>query len=101
MKYLVLFKDSASAEPGLRARHMAEHLDFLERNAAAVRAAGPLRRADGGAAGGVWIVDAGSAKEVDALVKGDPFWPTGLRESVEILEWTQVFAEGQRKVALS
>jgi uncharacterized protein YciI len=29
-------------------------------------------------------------------VKADPFWPTGLRHSVRILSWSQVFADGKR-----
>ena len=33
---------------------------------------------------------------VEALVKEDPFWPTGLRRSVRILGWSQVFADGKR-----
>jgi uncharacterized protein YciI len=41
-------------------------------------------------------VEAKDAAEVDALVKADPFWPTGLRKSVRILAWTQVFADGKR-----
>jgi hypothetical protein len=31
-------------------------------------------------------------------VKEDPFWPTGLRRSVRILSWSQVFAEGKRLI---
>ena len=36
---------------------------------------------------------------IDALVKADPFWPTGLRKSVRILKWNQVFADGQQAQA--
>jgi hypothetical protein len=32
---------------------------------------------------------------VRRLCERDPFWPTGLRKSVRILEWRQVFADGQ------
>jgi hypothetical protein len=35
---------------------------------------------------------------VDALVKEDPFWPTGLRRSVRVLEWSQVFRDGKRLI---
>jgi uncharacterized protein YciI len=31
-------------------------------------------------------------------VKKDPFWPTGLRKSVRILAWKQVFADGRRSI---
>ena len=33
-----------------------------------------------------------------ARIKADPFWPTGLRRSVRILSWAQVFAEGRRLI---
>jgi hypothetical protein len=45
-----------------------------------------------------WLVEAESPEAVDALVKQDPFWPTGLRRSVRILGWSQVFADGSRRI---
>ncbi|MCB9959373.1 MAG: hypothetical protein H6843_12290 [Rhodospirillaceae bacterium] len=98
MKYAVLFEDDPSAGPGIRAAHMARHLAFLEAHAERVRAAGPLAKPDGQAAGGLWIVEAEDAEAVRGLVEADPFWPTGLRRSVQILAWTQVFADGRRQV---
>lgn len=94
MMYAVLFEDDndyADARP----RHMPDHLAFLERNAAAIHAAGPLKDVrDNTPAGGLWIVEADGPDAVQALVEADPFWPTGLRKSVRVLEWTRVFAEG-------
>jgi hypothetical protein len=49
---------------------MLEQHAFLQRNAARIR-----------------------AQAVRTLVEVDPFWPSGLRESVRILEWTRVFAD--------
>ena len=98
MIYAVLFEDNES-HAAMRAKHMADHLAFLERNAVSVQAAGPLKdMADGAPAGGLWLVVADSAAAVHALVKADPFWPTGLRKCYRVLEWTQVFAEGQRRI---
>jgi hypothetical protein len=98
MLYIVLFEDDP-ARADMRPRHMPAHLAFLEANAASIRAAGPLRdTAADTPAGGLWLVDADSAAAVTALVQADPFWPTGLRRSVRILEWTQVFADGQRRI---
>jgi uncharacterized protein YciI len=77
---------------------MAAHLAFLETNAARIRAAGPLRDPSGEPAGGLWMVDADGFDTVDALIKQDPFWPTGLRRSVRILLWSQVFADGERQI---
>lgn len=42
-------------------------------------------------AGGLWLVDADGPDSVMALVQADPFWPTGLRKDVRVLEWKQVF----------
>ena len=94
--YVVLFEDDATLGADVRHRHMAAHLSFLEHNTARIKAAGPLRALSGDPAGGLWIVEADSPDVIDALVKADPFWPTGLRHSVRILGWSQVFADGRR-----
>ena len=98
MLFAVLFEDNPGLESDPRAQLMPAHLDFLERNAPNIKAAGPLRDGDDRGAGGLWLVEAGSATEVQALVEDDPFWPSGLRKSVRILAWTQVFAEGRRRI---
>lgn len=91
MIYAVLFEDDP-AQTHKRTEHMSAHLAFLAANSAAVQSAGPLKDAESGAAaGGLWIVSAESPAAVRALVEADPFWPTGLRKAVRILEWTQVF----------
>lgn len=98
MMYAVLFEDNDDRAEE-RARHMSDHLAFLQLNAASIQAAGPLRDAAGGApAGGLWLVEADAAAAVRALVEADPFWPTGLRKSVRVLEWTRVFAAGKRRI---
>lgn len=98
MLFAVLFEDDPAARADLRAKHMPAHLAFLESHAAQVRAAGPLLEPDGGAGGGLWLVEAPDAEAVDALVRADPFWPTGLRKSVRMLAWRQVFADGRRLI---
>jgi uncharacterized protein YciI len=98
MIYILLFEDDP-ARADMRQRHMPDHLAFLEGNAASIRAAGPLRdSATGAGAGGLWLVEADSAATVTKLCREDPFWPTGLRRSVRVLEWTQVFADGRRRI---
>jgi len=96
MLYAVFFTDNAdNAE--IRKRLMPAHLSFLEQHRDRIRAAGPLREvADGTGAGGLWLVDAESHDAVTALVQKDPFWPTGLRKAVRVLQWSQVFADGRR-----
>lgn len=98
MRFAVLFVDD-ERHADQRRVHMARHLAFLERHADAIVAAGPLSDSrDGTGAGGLWIVEADEPKSVRTLVEEDPFWPTGLRQSVRILAWRQVFADGVRLV---
>ena len=98
MPYIILFKDNPDADPGIRKSHMPAHLSFLEAHSDQIDAAGPLTDAQGDPAGGIWVLDAGSVAEVEALIHKDPFWPTGLRQSYEILSWKQVFAKGKRQI---
>jgi uncharacterized protein len=96
--YVILFEDDSS-KADMRARYMADHLAFLKAHADVVRAAGPLIDAgDGSGAGGLWLVEADKIGDTEALCRADPFWPTGLRKSVRILEWKQVFADGKRLI---
>lgn len=98
MLHIVEFVDAPGHEE-TRDRLMADHLTFLERNAKAIRAAGPLfDPGDGSGAGGLWIVEADDASTVRALVEADPFWPTGLRAAVRVRRWHQVFSEGERLI---
>ena len=96
MLYAVLLSDNPG-KADIRPRLMPAHLEFLERHRAEIRAAGPLTEADGRGAGGLWLVEAEDPAVVTALVERDPFWPMGLRQSVRVLEWRQVFAEGRRR----
>jgi uncharacterized protein YciI len=96
MMYAVLFIDNP-AHADQRQRFMQDHLAFLEKNAARILAAGPLQE-NGAGAGGLWLVEADNADAVVALVHADPFWPTGLRQSVRLLAWTHVFADGRRLI---
>jgi uncharacterized protein len=100
VKFVVLFEDHAAMGVDVRRRHMREHLAFLEGNAVKIQAAGPLAASDGQGAGGLWLVNANDPSEVEALVKEDPLWPTGLRKSVRILVWNQVFADGRPLIAV-
>lgn len=94
MIYVVRFTDMPG-KADLRQANMAAHLDFLDTQRG-VLAAGPVFDTDGDGRGGLWLVEAGSATEVEDMVATDPLTRAGLRESMIILEWRQVFREGRR-----
>lgn len=98
MRFIILFEDQPGANQDIRKTHMAAHLSFLEASADKISAAGALSKPSGEAAGGLWLVDAETEDDVERLVHGDPFWPTGLRKSFTILKWNQVYADGARLI---
>lgn len=92
MIYCVLFEDD-DRHADMRQKHMQAHVDYLKRLGSAIHTAGPVRDPETSRpAGGLWVVEAESARAVRDMVEADPFWPTGLRKSVRILEWKQVFS---------
>jgi uncharacterized protein len=96
--FAVLLEDQTDNAAEIRRNHMAAHLDFLDRHAAAIRAAGPLHEGSSGQpAGGLMLIEAADAEAVQTLTQEDPFWHAGLRRSVRVLEWRQVFADGRRR----
>lgn len=98
MKYAILFEDD-DACAHKRPQFMADHLQFLGDNSDSIEVAGPMKDGlSGESAGGLWVVEADSVEQVQALVERDPFWPTGLRKSIRILEWTQVYAYGEKMI---
>ena len=98
MKYVILFEDNDEFAHK-RQEFMADHLEFLGRNTDKIESAGPLKESDGSTpAGGIWVVDVDDPAQAQALVEEDPFYPTGLRKSIRILEWTQVYANGQKMI---
>jgi len=98
MKMIILFTDNPAANPDIRARHMPDHLAFLEANGDAILAAGPLLQADGAVSGGLWLVEVADVQDAERLVETDPFFATGLRQDWEIRRWRQVFADGKRRI---
>jgi uncharacterized protein YciI len=95
--FAVLFDDDPARADAVRPAVMPDHLAFLDQHADVIRAAGPLRATDSAPAGGLWLVEAPDAEAVAALTRSDPFWAAGLRRSIRIQEWIQVFAEGKRR----
>ncbi|NLS00274.1 hypothetical protein HGP17_25895 [Rhizobium sp. P38BS-XIX] len=92
--FAVLFEDDRENAVALRKAYLQRHFGFLEANAASIRTAGPLSKEADAFAGGLWLVEADNAEDVDRLVKEDPFWAAGLRKSVQIFRWNRVFVDG-------
>ena len=93
MRFLVRFTDVPGMEDQ-RQKHMPAHLEFLASHGPAILGAGPLF-ADGTGQGGLWLVEADAPEDVDAMVRADPLFDTGLRQSWDILEWRQVARDGE------
>ena len=74
-----LFTDNPSADLALRGAHMPDHLVLLETHADVISAVGPLTTEAGAGMAGLWVVETEDIAEAEALVRADPFWPTGLR----------------------
>ena len=98
MLFAVIFMD----QPGkgdVRAQHLREHIQWLETNKNVIPIGGSLRQELGQAPkGGLWIADAQSKSQLEDLLKTDPFYIAGLRQSYEILHWSK--ANEDRKVLL-
>jgi uncharacterized protein len=92
MLFAVIFND----KPGqgrVRAAHLQAHIDWLERHKEVVRVAGSLRRApEAVPKGGLWIAEAASKAQLEALIESDPFFVAGLRQSYEVLHWSKANA---------
>src|SRR5437667_3976485 len=77
---------------GLIAQYYPAHVQWLKENESVILVPGALRsEPDSPPVGGLWIVRADSKAEVEALFRTDPFWVQGLRQSYEILHWSNAY----------
>ena len=92
MLFAIRFTDKPDCI-SLRERYLDEHLVWLHVRRNHIHVAGSLREtADSSPLGGLWIVEANSRHEVEKLYASDPFWVNGLRENVEILNFSSAFS---------
>ncbi len=98
MLFAVIFKDKPS-HGEVRAANLQSHIEWLEHNREVVPVGGSLRHEPSQVpVGGLWIAEAESKLQLEALLKTDPFYVAGLRQSYEILHWSKANAE--RKVQI-
>ncbi len=78
----------------VRTAFMQAHLDWLQQHSEQVLVAGSLRADPTDKPGGAcWIVRADSKQQVEDLLRTDPFWVRGLRQTVEVLFWSKAFPD--------
>lgn len=98
MLFAVIFTDKPD-HGEIRAANLLAHIEWLEQNKDIVPIGGSLRHELGDVPkGGLWVAEADSKAQIEALLKSDPFFIAGLRQSYEILYWSK--ANSERKVLL-
>jgi uncharacterized protein len=98
MLFAIIFTDKLG-HGELRAAHLQAHIDWLEQNKEVVPIGGSLRHETGETPiGGLWIAEADTKAQLDDLIRTDPFFVAGLRESYQILHWSK--ANAQRKALI-
>ncbi|TXN66583.1 YciI family protein [Methylobacterium sp. WL6] len=80
----------------LRRAARAEHLAFLEVQAARLLACGAKLSDDGSdAGGGLYLVDVETRAEAERFIAEDPFAKAGLFERVAIQRWRKAYLDGR------
>lgn len=98
MLFVVIFTDKTN-HGDVRAANLQAHIEWLEYHQDTIPVGGSLRERLGEIPkGGLWIAEAESKAQLEELLKTDPFYIAGLRESYEILHWSKANAE--RKVLI-
>lgn len=86
--YLVICRDGPGAAT-LRARHLDDHLEHVERHWTRYITAGPFREPGGDALiGSLFLVMGTALEEVKSLMQADPYITCGMYASVEYKEFT-------------
>ena len=95
MLFIVRFFDNQD-KSFVRRDNLSKHLDWLKLNSDKILVAGSLRNepADN-PLGALWIIEADNKIDIESIIKSDPFWICGLRDSYEILHWSKAFNDLQ------
>jgi uncharacterized protein YciI len=83
MSFVIIAKDKA--DPDLRRRHRADHLDYVAGQQDKIIYAGPLIE-QGKMVGSLFVLDVGSRDAVDAYCAADPYFTASIFETVEVYE---------------
>lgn len=89
MRFVAIFFDDvqpAQIDPGLTR----DHFDYLAACRDRITDAGGLREgADLPFCGSLWVIEADSLAEAQALADGDPYCKAGLRPDYRVLQWNR------------
>lgn len=86
MRLVAYFEDS-SGMMDHRAKHEADHLEYLKNNLKEIPIAGGLRPEPGGIfVGGLWVMEVESFERAEELIKNDPYYAPELR-TYKLLVW--------------
>jgi uncharacterized protein len=98
MLFAVLFAD----RPGhghVRAEQLEAHIDWIDQHKDIVLVAGSLREElQDVPRGGLWVVEAESKTAVIEMMKSDPFYVFGLRQSIEVLHWSKALPDHKASI---
>ena len=98
MLFAVIFTDKPD-HGAVRVANLQAHIDWLEQHKDIVPIGGSLRHELGQVPkGGLWVAEAESKAQIEELLKTDPFFTAGLRQTYEILHWSK--ANGERKILI-
>jgi uncharacterized protein YciI len=89
MLFAILFTDKPDLSH-VRAANLQAHIEWLEMNKEFIPVGGSLRSEPQAVPkGGLWVAQAESKAQLETLLKTDPFFIAGLRQSYEILHWSK------------
>lgn len=87
MRWAALFTDHPDGGD-IRMEHTEAHQAYLRENKGKIVLAGAMRPEPGGIPkGGLWIFEAETREEVEAIIAEDPFQIHGLRATTQVLAW--------------
>jgi uncharacterized protein YciI len=93
MLYILRFTNKSNMDE-LRTKLLSAHLAWLDQHRDKVLLPGATRaNPQAPATGGLWIIEATSNEEAEAVFRTDPFWVQGLRAGYEVLHFTKAFPD--------
>ena len=96
MRYVAIFFDEV--QPGqIDADLTKAHFDYLAACGGQITDAGGLRTDPGAPfCGSLWVIEADSLAEAQALADGDPYCEAGLRPDYRVLQWNKAPLPGAK-----